>query len=73
MENKETAVDWLVSLLNKKGFAPVVMEEEIKQAKEIEKQRMLEFGSKVTERWGLTKVEEHYIEDEYNKHYGKED
>jgi hypothetical protein len=37
------------------------------QALEMEKQQMLEFGSKVTERWGLTKVEPHYIEDEYNK------
>ena len=36
------------------------------QALEMEKQQMLEFGTKVTERWGLTKVEPHYIEDEYN-------
>jgi hypothetical protein len=36
---------------------------------EKEKQEMLEFGSRVAERWGLTSVEPHYIEDEYNKVY----
>jgi hypothetical protein len=35
---KQTAVDWLVSQLNKPGFAEVITEEEIQQAKEIEKQ-----------------------------------
>jgi hypothetical protein len=39
------------------------------ELKEKEKQEMLEFGSRVTERWGLTSVEPHYIEDEYNKVY----
>jgi predicted HTH domain antitoxin len=37
-----TAVDWLVSILNKEGFAPVLTNEEIKQAKEMEKQEKLE-------------------------------
>jgi hypothetical protein len=74
MENKQTAVDWLEHELIKKGVIRrgfMIPDNVFKQAKEMEKKQMLEFGSKVTERWGLTKVEEHYIEDEYNKHYGK--
>jgi hypothetical protein len=39
---KQTAVEWLVSQLNKKGFAQVVTDEEIQQAKEMEKQEKLE-------------------------------
>jgi molecular chaperone GrpE (heat shock protein) len=34
-----TAVEWLVSQLNKKGFAKEVTDEEIEQAKEMEKQQ----------------------------------
>ena len=34
-----TAVEWLVSQLNKQGFAQVVTDEEIEQAKEMEKQQ----------------------------------
>jgi hypothetical protein len=34
---KQTAVDWLIEQLNKSGLAQVVTEEEIKQAKKIEK------------------------------------
>jgi predicted GNAT family acetyltransferase len=37
---KQTAVEWLVSQLNKKGFAQVVTDEEINQAKEMEKQQI---------------------------------
>jgi hypothetical protein len=37
-----TAVEWLVSQLNKKGFAQVVTDEEIEQAKEIEKQQIVD-------------------------------
>jgi predicted GNAT family acetyltransferase len=33
---KQTAVEWLVSQLNKQGFAQVVTDEEIEQAKEME-------------------------------------
>lgn len=36
---KQTAVEWLVNQLNKKGFAVVVTDEEIEQAKEMEKQQ----------------------------------
>ena len=33
MSNKQSSVEWLVSQLNKKGFAPVVTDDEIEQAK----------------------------------------
>lgn len=36
---KQTAVEWLVEQLNKEGFAQVVTDEEIQQAKEMEKQQ----------------------------------
>ena len=35
---KQTAVNWLVSQLNKPGFAEVITEEEIQQAKDMEKE-----------------------------------
>jgi hypothetical protein len=37
---KQTSVDWLVSQLNKPGFAEVITEEEIQQAKEMEKEQI---------------------------------
>lgn len=37
-----TAVEWLVSQLNKQGFAQVVTDEEIKQAKEMERGQICE-------------------------------
>jgi len=43
MENKQTAVEWLVSQLNKQGFSQVVTDDEIQQAKEMEKQHVMEF------------------------------
>ena len=36
----QTAVQWLVSILNKQGFAPVLTDEEIQQAKEMEKEQI---------------------------------
>jgi hypothetical protein len=39
-EEKQTAVEWLVSRLNKEGFAPVVTQEEIEQAKAMERQQI---------------------------------
>jgi hypothetical protein len=37
-----TAVEWLVEQLNKEGFAPVLTNEEIKQAKEMEKEQIID-------------------------------
>jgi predicted GNAT family acetyltransferase len=39
---KQTAVEWLVSQLNKQGFAQVVTDEEINQAKEMEKDQIID-------------------------------
>ena len=36
---EQTALEWLVSQLNKEGFAQVVTDEEIQQAKEMEKEQ----------------------------------
>jgi hypothetical protein len=36
---QQTAVDQIVNLLNKEGFAPVLTEEEIKSFKEMEKEQ----------------------------------
>ena len=41
---EQTAVNWLVSQLNKKGFAQVVTDEEINQAKEMEEQQSQEYA-----------------------------
>jgi predicted fused transcriptional regulator/phosphomethylpyrimidine kinase len=40
ISNKQTAVEWLVSQLNKQGFAKVVTDEEIEQAKAMEKEQI---------------------------------
>jgi hypothetical protein len=45
---QETAVDWLVSQLNKQGFSQVVTDEEIKQAKEIERQQKIAYKISTT-------------------------
>lgn len=41
--------------------------ESINKAKKIMKKDFLDFGSRVADRWGMTKVDTHYIEDEYEK------
>lgn len=42
MENKITAVEWLVSQLNKQGFAKVVTDEEIQKAKQMEMENLMD-------------------------------
>jgi len=42
-----TAVEQLVALLNKPGFAPVLTDEEIKQALEMEREQKIEFAINV--------------------------
>jgi len=39
---QQTAVDKIVTLLNKKGFSPVLTEEEIKFFKEMEKEQIMD-------------------------------
>ena len=43
-EKKQTAVDWLVSQLNKPGFAEVITEEQIQQAKKMEKEVLHQYA-----------------------------
>jgi hypothetical protein len=42
MEKKQTAVDLLVSILNKEGFTPVLTNEEIQHFKQMEKEQIEE-------------------------------
>jgi hypothetical protein len=68
ISNKQTAVEWLVSQLNKQGFAKVVTDEEIEQAKAMEKEQHIDtfnqgmnfsvdyFG------FGITEAEQYYKE-----------
>jgi hypothetical protein len=68
-ERKQTAVDWLIVKLNKPGFAQVVTDEEIKQAKEIEKEQHLNTyleGDQMEGRASLDDAEQYY-----NETYGK--
>jgi len=72
--NQHTAVEWFYQMILPKNTQAVFLlakdiEVLFEQAKAMHKDQMLQFGSRVTDRWGLTKVEEHYIEDEYNKYY----
>ena len=64
---KQTAVEWLVNQLNKKGFAVVVTDEEIEQAKEMEKQQH-------SETWDNSLIEnyigkEKSFEEYYNENF----
>ena len=66
---QQTAVDQIVNLLNKEGFAPVLTQEEIKFYKEMEKQqRMSDFTMGITNanRMEATKDAEQW----YNETYG---
>lgn len=65
MEKKMTAVDWLIKQLNKKGFAPVVTNEEIYQAKQLEKQQIIDasyHGSQNLPYEVKSKSEQYYTE-----------
>ena len=61
----KTAVEWLISQLNKQGFAQVVTDEEIKKAKEMEKEQMIEFAKYTsvidTEKSDMNKVIDFYL------------
>jgi len=38
--SKQSTVEWLVSILNKEGFAPVLTDEEIQQALQMEREQI---------------------------------
>jgi hypothetical protein len=67
--SKQTAVDLLVSILNKDGFAPVLTNEEIQQAKQMEKEQILDAVKYGCSDWGSAKDAEQY----YNETYGGQD
>jgi len=73
MEKKQTAVDLLVSILNKEGFAPVLTDEEIQHFKQTEKEQHEEtwFRSRVEDMGDDFKVEQKSFEDYYNETYGQ--
>ena len=39
--SRQTTVRWLVSILNKEGFAPVLTDEEIQQALQMEREQII--------------------------------
>jgi hypothetical protein len=69
---QQTAVDKIVTLLNKKGFAPVLTEEEIKFFKEMEKERMIQFAKQCLDKALDLDVRTAYLQVEkyYNETYG---
>ena len=72
---QQTAVEWLVSILNKEGFAPVLTDKEIQQAKEMDKKSHEETwdAAHQTGRFeGKGIAEENYytFEQYYNETYG---
>jgi hypothetical protein len=65
MSKKLTAVEWLVLKLNQEGYAPVVTQEEYNQAKEMEKEQMIQFGDSICQD-GF----EEYVAETFDKKYG---
>jgi hypothetical protein len=55
---KQTAVEWLVSQLNKPGFTEVVTDEEIQKAKEMEKKQIVKFSKVVLKEYKWIRPEE---------------
>ena len=58
---KQTAVEWLVSQLNKEGFAKVVTDEEIEQAKAMEKEQIFDY------------IKKNYVNGEHSLKFHKEE
>ena len=61
-----TAVEWLVSQLNKEGFAQVVTDEELEQAKAMEKEHMLDFGEFIIDELAPMAQNREWVEERYN-------
>jgi len=62
---KQSSIDWLVSILNKPGFAPVLTKEEIEQAEAIRKQEVIDFAQKIQ-----PNMAKHFLESIYDETYG---
>jgi len=69
--NKQTAVDLLVSILNKEGFAPVLTDEEIQQAKQLERLQIEETYNQAC--LDAFRDDNKYGRDYYNETYGGKD
>ena len=67
MSNKQTAVEWLISQLNKQGFAQVVTDEEIEQAIKLERKQ-------IEDAWnnGDTSVYRESAKQYYNEQFKKD-
>ena len=62
---KQNSIDWLVSILNKPGFAPVLTDEEIQQAKAMHKKEIedaVNFGDEHGQITTYLTVEKYYNE-----------
>jgi len=73
-KSKQTAVEWLVSQLNKQGFAAVVTDEEIQKAKEMEKGQIEDAhieGQRVFDKYPHTEWTNNQAELYYEQTYGK--
>jgi hypothetical protein len=74
----KTAVEWLISQLNKQGFAQVVTDEEINKAKEMEKNnidnKVIHFAEWLTKKHTSTLITlyEHFEEEYYNETFKSE-
>jgi hypothetical protein len=68
-----SAVEWLVSQLNKQGFAQVVTDEEIKQAKEMEKNQIIDFGDFIIDELAPMAQNRDWVEERYNYFKSEED
>jgi vacuolar-type H+-ATPase subunit H len=58
----ETAVEWLESILNKNGF---VTDEEIEQAKEMEKQQIINAFHRNSQKWFCEEEAEQYYKETF--------
>lgn len=68
---KQSSIDWLVSILNKPGFAPVLTDLEIKQAKAMHKEEMRDlYLTHVTKAKRLRKIFEKQFDEYYNETFG---
>ena len=68
--SKQTAVDLLVSILNKDGFTPVLTDEEIQQARQMEKEQIEETYNQACLDAFID--DNKYGKDYYNETYGGE-
>ena len=71
-DKKQTAVKWLVSILNKEGFAQVLTDKEIEQAIAMEKEQIIDafgVGCQVesTRLIGYQGMSEQYYKENYGK------